>query len=126
MTSLLDRLPHQTNRSCSQIQIDEKPRETCWRAIKRQPKISLFAAMIVMGILFLGFGSASAQTSRVEVIGLLDAQPYLPNAGLVQGLDGAFYGTSETGGADNAGTVFRVTTNGLLTTLVSFNRTNES
>ena len=44
-----------------------------------------------------------------------------PYAGLVQGADGNFYGTTADGGAYGDGTVFRMTTNGTLTTLVSFN-----
>jgi uncharacterized repeat protein (TIGR03803 family) len=44
--------------------------------------------------------------------------------GLVQGKDGGFYGTSEFGGAYRCGTVYCVTTNGVLTTLASFNGTN--
>src|SRR5207244_1932432 len=48
-----------------------------------------------------------------------------PSAGLVQGRDdGSFYGTTYNGGSDNAGTVFRLDTNGVLTTLVSFANTN--
>ena len=43
-----------------------------------------------------------------------------PQGGLVQGNDGSFYGTTEYGGANGLGTVFQVTTNGTLTTLVSF------
>ena len=44
-----------------------------------------------------------------------------PGAGLVQGVDGNFYGTTPTGGAnDNAGTVFKITPAGTLTTLYSF------
>ena len=46
-----------------------------------------------------------------------------PQAGLVQGADGNFYGTTEDGGYGN-GTVFRMTTNGTLTTLLSFRGTN--
>jgi uncharacterized repeat protein (TIGR03803 family) len=42
-----------------------------------------------------------------------------PNGPLVQGADGSFYGTTEYGGANNFGTVFRMTTNGF-STLVSF------
>jgi uncharacterized repeat protein (TIGR03803 family) len=40
------------------------------------------------------------------------------------GSDGAWYGTASAGGAYNLGTVFRVATNGLLTTLASFDGTN--
>ena len=44
-----------------------------------------------------------------------------PDAGLIQGSDGNFYGTTVNGGTNgNYGTVFMVTTNGVLTTLVSF------
>ncbi len=43
-----------------------------------------------------------------------------PQAGLVQGSDGNFYGTTSTGGASGYGTVFKVTSGGVLTTLVEF------
>jgi uncharacterized repeat protein (TIGR03803 family) len=43
-----------------------------------------------------------------------------PDAGLVQGRDGSFYGTTQNGGTNSAGTVFRITTNGSLTTLWQF------
>jgi uncharacterized repeat protein (TIGR03803 family) len=51
---------------------------------------------------------------------------YQPNAGLVQGTDGDFYGTTYYGGATasenqtGAGTVFKITSKGILTTLYSF------
>ena len=47
-----------------------------------------------------------------------------PNAALLQGNDGSFYGTTYSGGIYNAGTVFKVTTDGKLTSLVSFDNTN--
>jgi uncharacterized repeat protein (TIGR03803 family) len=43
-----------------------------------------------------------------------------PFAGLVQGRDGNFYGTAFGGGAKQAGTVFKITPSGALTTLYSF------
>ena len=43
-----------------------------------------------------------------------------PSAGLVQGLDGNFYGTTYGGGANSSGTIFKVTPSGILTTLHSF------
>jgi uncharacterized repeat protein (TIGR03803 family) len=44
-----------------------------------------------------------------------------PYAGLVQGIDGNFYGTTTQGGADgHSGTVFKITPAGKLTTLYSF------
>jgi uncharacterized repeat protein (TIGR03803 family) len=43
-----------------------------------------------------------------------------PLAGLVQGTDGNFYGTTTQGGANGYGTVFKITPSGKLTTLDSF------
>jgi uncharacterized repeat protein (TIGR03803 family) len=43
-----------------------------------------------------------------------------PYAGLVQATNGDFYGTTQSGGANFVGTVFRITPDGMLTTLYSF------
>jgi uncharacterized repeat protein (TIGR03803 family) len=43
-----------------------------------------------------------------------------PRAALVQGNDGYLYGTTGSGGAGGNGTVFKISTNGVLTTLYSF------
>jgi uncharacterized repeat protein (TIGR03803 family) len=43
-----------------------------------------------------------------------------PQAGLVQGSDGNFYGTTSSGGTHDAGTVFRITPGGSKTILYSF------
>jgi uncharacterized repeat protein (TIGR03803 family) len=43
-----------------------------------------------------------------------------PEASLVQGADGSLYGTTDAGGARNAGTVFKISPSGALTTLYSF------
>ncbi|HXB02541.1 MAG TPA: choice-of-anchor tandem repeat GloVer-containing protein [Opitutaceae bacterium] len=43
-----------------------------------------------------------------------------PHGSLVQGSDGNFYGTTQTGGTTNLGTVFKMTPAGVFTTLVTF------
>jgi len=43
-----------------------------------------------------------------------------PQAGLVQGLDGNFYGTTSAGGSNDFGTVYSITSAGTLTTLWQF------
>jgi uncharacterized repeat protein (TIGR03803 family) len=49
------------------------------------------------------------------------ADGYLPSGPLVQGTDGNFYGEAEEGGANkNAGTIFKISLQGRLTTLYSF------
>ena len=48
----------------------------------------------------------------------------LPQAPLIQATDGNFYGTTPGGGAHGAGTVFRITPAGALTSLHSFNSTD--
>jgi uncharacterized repeat protein (TIGR03803 family) len=45
---------------------------------------------------------------------------YGPVGALVQGTDGNFYGTTTQGGANDTGTVFKITPEGVLTTLYSF------
>jgi uncharacterized repeat protein (TIGR03803 family) len=48
-----------------------------------------------------------------------------PIAPLLRGADGAFYGSTQLGGYAGAGNIFRITTNGVLTLLYSFNGTND-
>jgi uncharacterized repeat protein (TIGR03803 family) len=43
-----------------------------------------------------------------------------PSTGLLRATDGNFYGTTEFGGANNLGTIFKITPDGALTTLHSF------
>src|SRR6202050_5314083 len=49
-----------------------------------------------------------------------------PQAGLVQATDGDFYGTTFEGGANDLGSVFKITSDGDLTTLHSFDSTDGS
>ena len=43
-----------------------------------------------------------------------------PSAGLIEGTDANFYGTAISGGANNAGTVFKMSSSGKFTTLYTF------
>src|SRR5262249_43046490 len=45
----------------------------------------------------------------------------VPVAGLVEGPDGTFYGTTLQGGSSGGGTVFQISATGVLKTLYSFN-----
>ncbi|MGB8169262.1 MAG: choice-of-anchor tandem repeat GloVer-containing protein [Chthoniobacteraceae bacterium] len=47
-----------------------------------------------------------------------------PQSSLVQGADGNFYGTTNTGGANGVGSIFKITPDGQVTILVSFNGIN--
>lgn len=58
--------------------------------------------------------------SILHSFGSTPTDGYAPNSTLVQGLDGALYGTTGLGGEFGFGTIFRVTTNGTLAVLYSF------
>jgi uncharacterized repeat protein (TIGR03803 family) len=74
-----------------------------------------------------GCGTVFKITASGQVTTLYDfcslptcADGALPAAALVQAANGDFYGTTEYGGANDAGTVFKITPTGKLTTLYSF------
>jgi uncharacterized repeat protein (TIGR03803 family) len=65
--------------------------------------------------------NAGAQTeTNLYSFGSFANDGTYPQAGLVQGSDGNFYGTAAGGGTSNAGTVFRITPSGNETNLHSF------
>ena len=67
--------------------------------------------------------TASAQTLQT-LVSFNGTNGSYPTTALSWGPDGNFYGTTGSGGSSGDGTIFQVTTNGLLTTLVPFNGTN--
>jgi uncharacterized repeat protein (TIGR03803 family) len=75
------------------------------------------------------FGSVFKITPSGAVTTLYDfnaggSDGFLSVSGLILGGDGNFYGTTYSGGANNAGTFFKITPAGALTTLHSFTNTD--
>ena len=77
-----------------------------------------------MVLLLSALAGRTAYGLEPEVLYSFTLGPANPEAALVQGRDGNFYGTTSSGGTKNYATVFRVGTNGALTTLVSFAGSN--
>ncbi|WP_395736525.1 choice-of-anchor tandem repeat GloVer-containing protein [Prosthecobacter sp.] len=70
---------------------------------------------------------AGVLTTLVQFTGTSGTYPgSTPLAALVQGTDGVLYGTTSLGGANNLGTVFKVTTTATFTSLTAFSGTTGS
>ncbi len=84
------------------------------------------------GLTYLGGANSSGTAFKMTPAGVLTTlvefnnttapKGLKPGGSLVQGTDGNFYGLTQQGGANHYGTAFKMTTNGVLTTLVEFNR----
>lgn len=80
----------------------------------RKTRRALFVCFIVWALA----GEAQVFTTLLEFDGNDGSHPFLMT--LNQGVDGELYGTTYDGGTANGGTVFRVTSTGILTTLYDF------
>jgi uncharacterized repeat protein (TIGR03803 family) len=94
-------------------------------------RFRLFCRSTIGLSLWLICGSAAhAELTLTTLVSFDYTNGWAPKAELIQGADGDFYGTNSEGGAHtnefgvSLGTVFRITKDGVLTTLVSFNGTN--
>src|SRR5438876_726854 len=72
---------------------------------------------ILLGPILVSYGMAAQEVYKFSL-----PQEY-PNE-LTMGTDGSFYATTANGGTGDYGTVFRITTNRVLTTLLSFSSNN--
>ena len=82
--------------------------------------IHLISVLALLAFATLNSQFSTARAKSYQPIYSFTAGPLTPYAGLVQGPDGSFYGTSASGGSNDVGTVFKITTNGTVTTLYSF------
>jgi uncharacterized repeat protein (TIGR03803 family) len=84
----------------------------------------LLIFLIYIAISCAGFSSSADPTNLTLNVIYSFTNEVSPNANLVQGSDGNFYGTTATGGPSNFGGIFEVTTNGVLTKMIWLDGTN--
>src|SRR5579872_7239642 len=91
------------------------------RKAGRVEKLGLSMLAGIVFTLCIATAIASASPIFTTLLSFDDANGAFPHSVLVQATDGNFYGTTYAGGAnDKAGTVFKITPQGALTTLYSF------
>ena len=88
------------------------------------PSIALLVTTGIVAISNCREARADALASPVPIYWFSGTNGVNPAAGLTQARDGTLWGTTLSGGEFNRGTIFQVTTNGILVTLVSFAGTN--
>ena len=78
---------------------------------------------LIRSVLFVGVSLAAGLKTDAQPVTTLYSflrGPINPHASLTLGNDGNFYGTTAAGGRNLGGTIYRMTTNGVLTTLFPF------
>ena len=90
----------------------------------RKTRAVYAGAVVPLASILLASLTAGAQPIHLEVVAAFPGPLSESTGVLVPAGDGGFYGTTFYGGDNDGGTVFQVTTNGSLTTLVSFATTN--
>jgi uncharacterized repeat protein (TIGR03803 family) len=80
--------------------------------------MKLRVTCVLAGFLALAVSLPAQTFTTLQSFDLTDGAA--PEAGLVEGLNGSLYGTTQQGGVNSAGTVFEITPAGTLTTLYNF------
>ena len=84
-------------------------------------KLSAWKAIFLSCVFCFATAIASRAQTFTTLVNFNDTNGNMPvSVTLIQGTDGNFYGTTYLGGANDKGTVFKVTAEGVLTTLYSF------
>ena len=87
--------------------------------------IMKLAQIILIALIFCTAGFVSYAQTLQTLYAFVSTNGCNPQAPLTVGTDGNFYGTTPTGGTNGGyGTIFKVTTNGVLTSLFQFSVTN--
>jgi uncharacterized repeat protein (TIGR03803 family) len=80
--------------------------------------------VVIVPLVLLAFGGSPDSASAVSVSPLSlftgSTDGHTPVAGLIQASDGFFYGTASAGGISGHGTIFRISSAGVLTNLHLF------
>ncbi len=88
----------------------------------RMKRIYLMAIALAASFFLASGGQAAVVLTTLYSFGGSDGG--FPFAGLIQGTNGCFYGTTESGGASGNGTIFKIMPSGALTTLYAFTTNN--
>jgi uncharacterized repeat protein (TIGR03803 family) len=83
-------------------------------------KLSWWKMACAVALLGMATATASPAQTFTTLVNFNQTNGANPQGELVQGTDGNLYGTTDVGGANGSGMVFKVTPTGTLTTLYSF------
>src|ERR1700735_860685 len=89
-----------------------------WRTSRLASVIFVVPALLLMSLATLAPAAHALSETVMHSFDGSDGEE--PHAGLIQGNDGNFFGAAFEGGANDGGTVFKLTPSGTLTTLYSF------
>jgi uncharacterized repeat protein (TIGR03803 family) len=78
-----------------------------------QKVIGLLSAAIIAFMGMIGLPTPAARQASYAVLHGFTLPPGSPTGALIQGADGAFYGTTVQGGTSNHGTVFKMDASGV-------------
>jgi uncharacterized repeat protein (TIGR03803 family) len=91
-----------------------------WVGFAAARMLGIVVAIILLVLAGRTFNACGQTETNLYSFGSFPNDGGYPQAGLVQGSDGNFYGTTEYDGTNNNGTVFRISPSGICTTLYSF------
>src|SRR6266511_846215 len=98
--------------------------DTAKGVARRDPKMTANRRSLIVLILLFGMTRACKGDGDVELFHSFDATAGHPSGTLIRASDGAFHGTTKSGGMHGRGSVYRIEADRKLVTLHSFDGTN--